>query len=199
MRADSKIRWRRILTGALVWATISLVVAAIDYGTNPQDYTWSFQPIWWLIVPVALVITPIQTSCEELFFRGYLMQGMALLTHNKLVLILINGILFMIPHLGNPEMQRGPLLGLDYLIAGAMLAAIAIRDNGLELALGIHAANNLQVILFNTKDSALPFPSLWYVKVTNEPIIDIIITTLEYSLFYYIFFGRKSDPSLKNQ
>lgn len=184
--------------GALVWTAICFGESIIDYLINPQDYIWAFKPIWWLMVPMALLITPIQTSCEELFFRGYLMQGMALLIHNRLALTLINGILFTIPHLENPEMQRGDLLALDYLITGMMLAAIAIRDNGLELSLGIHAAHNLQVLFFNAEDSALPFPALWYNQTSSSPIIDIVVTTLEYALFYYIFFGRQAAPKLKN-
>jgi uncharacterized protein len=103
----------------------------------------------------------------------------------------------MIPHLPNPELQRGGILAIYYFIFGAALAALTIRDNGLELPLGIHAANNLMILFFNTKDSALPLPSIWQVQTPNPPIVDIVLITLAFAIVYYIFFGRSKtlrDP-----
>lgn len=193
IRSNSAIQWRRMLLGALVWNLILWVFTGIGYLINPSNFVWSYSNLWWVMLPIALVFTPIQTSCEELFFRGYLMQGMALLMHNRIALIIINGILFMVPHLGNPEMQRGGLMALSYFAMGAGLAAITILDNGLELAMGIHAANNLQVLFFSPKDSALPFPSLWRIQTSDAPIVELAYTLVAYGLFYFIFFGRRKN------
>ncbi len=193
IRANSPIQWRRMLLGALVWNLIMWGYAGLGYLLNPSNFVWSYTSLWWIMLPIALVLTPIQTSCEELFFRGYLMQGMALLMKNRIALIIANGILFMIPHLGNPEMQRGSLMALGYFTIGAALAAITIRDNGLELAMGIHAANNLQVLFFSPRDSALPFPSLWRITTPDAPIVDLAYTLVAYGLFYYLFFGRQKN------
>ena len=190
VRADRAIRWRRILAGFLVWCVIGCLYSGIDYLLNPNNYVLSFTQDWFLCLPLALILTPLQTSFEELFFRGYLMQGMALILRNRVALAIINGILFMIPHLDNPELQRGQIIALYYLIFGTALAALAIRDNGLELPLGIHAANNLQLLLFNAKDSALPIPSIWQVQTPNPPIIDVILSAVMLAVVYYIFFGR---------
>ena len=38
------------------------------------------------VILIALVLIPIQTSFEEVFFRGYLMQGLSLLTRNRIFL-----------------------------------------------------------------------------------------------------------------
>lgn len=194
IRFNLPLRWQRILAGAFVWSCISLIGTGIDYLVHPKNYLWSFTNDWWVILPIALIITPLQTSFEELFFRGYLMQGMALLTHNRFALILSNGILFMLPHLGNPEMQRGWITGLGYLAIGVLLAAITIRDNGLELALGVHAANNLQGLLFSTKDSALPLFSLWQIQITNPPLVDTIAALVSCAVFYAVFFWRQKAP-----
>lgn len=190
VRADRVIKWRRIFTGFLVWWLIGCLFAGIDYLLNPKNYVLSFTQDWFFCLPLALILTPLQTSFEELFFRGYLMQGMALILRNRVALAIINGTLFMLPHLANPELQRGGIIALYYLIFGTALAALAIRDNGLELALGIHAANNLQLLLFNAKDSALPIPSIWQVQVPNPPIIDVILSALMLAAVYYFFFGR---------
>jgi uncharacterized protein len=123
------------------------------------------------------------------------MQGMALLTRNHLVLIFLNGIIFLLPHLGNPEIKRGWIICLFYFIFGAVLAAMTIYDNGLEIALGVHAANNLQVLFANHKDSALPFPALWQVQTPNPPLLDIVVTIISFGVLYYVFFGRQKVRS----
>jgi uncharacterized protein len=115
---------------------------------------------------------------------------MTSILHSRVALTIINGILFMIPHLVNPELQRGGIIALYYFIFGTALAALTIRDNGLELALGIHAANNLQLLLFNAKDSALPIPSIWQLQIPNPPIVDVSLSALMLAAVYYIFFGR---------
>ena len=51
----------------------------------------------------AVVLIAFQAGFEEVFFRGYLMQGFALLTRNKVTLALATAIVFALPHLPNPE------------------------------------------------------------------------------------------------
>jgi uncharacterized protein len=197
VRADRIIRWRRIITGFLVWWILGCLFTGIDYLLRPSSYVFSFTPNWFFCLPIAFVLTPLQTSFEELFFRSYFLQGMALFLRNRIALIIINGFLFMVPHLANPELQRGSILALYYFVFGAALAALTIYDNGLELALGIHAANNLFLLFFNAKDSALPIPSIWQVQTSTPPLVDIIATILAFAVVYYILFGR--FKTAKNQ
>jgi uncharacterized protein len=50
---------------------------------------------------------------------------MGLLVRNRVVLAVLNGILFTIPHLSNPEIAREPgLIALNYLGMGIFLAYI---------------------------------------------------------------------------
>jgi uncharacterized protein len=184
------IRWRRVFAGFLVWWGMNCLLAGIEYLLDPKNFVLSFTQNWFFCLPLALVLTPLQTSFEELLFRGYLLQGIVLVLRNRVALVIINGILFMLPHLANPELQRGGIIAIYYFMFGAALAALTIRDNGLELPLGIHAANNLMVLFFNAKDSVLPFPSIWQVQTPNPPIADIVLITLEFAIAYYIFFGR---------
>jgi uncharacterized protein len=196
VRADRVIRWRRVFAGFLVWWVINCLFTGIDYLLNSKSYVFSFTQNWFLCLPLALILTPLQTSFEELLYRGYVMQGMNLILRNRVALVIINGILFMLPHLGNPELQRGGILAIYYFIFGAFLAALTIRDNGLELPLGIHAANNLLVTIVNAKDSALPIPSIWQVQTHSPPIVDIALSSLAFAIVYYIFFGR--SKTLRN-
>jgi uncharacterized protein len=193
VRADGIIKWNKIFTGFLVWLVINCLFSGISYILNPQDYIFSFTKDWFISLPLAFVLTPIQTSFEELLIRGYFMQGMALVIHKRVMIVIVNGMIFMLPHLGNPELARGGILAIYYFVIGAFLAALAIRDNGLELPLGIHAANNLFLLVVNPKDSALPIPSIWQLQNCPDPMISVVTSLVSCTIVYYIFFGKSKD------
>jgi uncharacterized protein len=192
INADASIDIKRLCLGFGVWGLQLSVFTLSDVWINPQNYLYKFElQQWLLLLPFALILTPIQTSTEEFLFRGYLMQGLSLITKHPLVLILVTSFLFAVPHLGNPEMQRGFVWGaLTYFTWGVLLATITLKDNGLELALGVHAANNLfSVLIMNTKDSVLPTPAvLIFARAIDakEGLISLLIHAV---IFYAVFFG----------
>ncbi|KST67296.1 CPBP family intramembrane glutamic endopeptidase [Mastigocoleus testarum] len=199
--AEAKINFRRLFVGFGAWFLILASMTIIGFVVEPENFEFAFQPSQWLILlPFALILTPIQTSTEELFFRGYLIQGLSLITKKPLILMFINGILFMLPHLPNPEIQRGPAwVALYFFAFGVFCSFVTLKDNRLELALGIHAANNLLHIFVTTKDSALPVPAIWFVKETGNPQWLIFWFLIESALFYLIAFGvTRKNTSLKN-
>ncbi|MEO1431080.1 MAG: CPBP family intramembrane glutamic endopeptidase [Cyanobacteria bacterium J06633_8] len=197
--ADAKIQWQRFLQGFGVWLLIQFVIFAIGYILQPNNLEFAFKPVEWLILlACAVVLTPIQTSAEELFFRGYILQGFGLITKQPLLLMIINGFLFMLPHLGNPEIQRGLLwMALYYFAFGVFCSLLTLKDNRLELALGVHAANNLFIILFvSTKDSAVPVPAMWLIKEIGEPQWGVIWFLIKCSLFYLFIFGLRKKATV---
>ncbi len=201
LSAEAKINFRRLLVGFGAWFLILASITVIGFVVEPENFEFAFQPSQWLILlPFALILTPIQTSTEELFFRGYLIQGLSLITKKPLIIMFINGILFMLPHLPNPEIQRGPVwVALYFFAFGVFCSFVTLKDNRLELALGIHAANNLLHIFITTKDSALPVPAIWFVKETGNPQWLIFWFLIESALFYLIAFGvTRENTSLRN-
>ena len=189
--AEAKINFRRLFLGFGAWFLIIALMTIIGFVLEPDNFEFAFNPSQWLILlPCALILTPIQTSAEELFFRGYLIQGLGLITKQPLILMFINGILFMLPHLGNPEIQRDPTwIALYFFAFGVFCSFITLEDNRLELALGVHAANNLLHIFITTKDSALPVPAIWFVKEPGNPQWMLFWFLIESALFYLIAFG----------
>lgn len=199
--AEAKINFRRLFVGFGAWFFILAAITLIGFVLEPDNFEFAFKPSQWLILfPCALILTPIQTSTEELFFRGYLIQGLSLITKQPLILMFINGILFMVPHLANPEIQRGAVwVGLYFFAFGVFCSFVTLKDNRLELALGIHAANNLLHIFVTTKDSALPVPAIWFIKETGNPQWLIFWFLIESALFYLIAFGvRRGNTTLEN-
>jgi uncharacterized protein len=191
--ADHRINWRRLSYGFAVWFMISIIPSFVFLWMSPGEYKFDFDvnkwPVAFLLV---MILTPIQTSAEEIFFRGYLLQGMGLITRQPLVLIFINGLLFMLPHLGNPEVANGFFwVASQYFAIGVFLAFITLQDNRLELALGVHAANNITHIFFTTTDSALGTPALWMAKPSPAGFMDIAIVLVSISIAYYLFFHKR--------
>jgi uncharacterized protein len=191
--ATGKLNWHRVSYGFAVWFAISLIPSVLTLWLSPGEYKFHFDiGEWPLLFMASMVLTPIQTSCEELFFRGYILQGMGLLTRQPLFLIISNGLLFLLPHLGNPEIANGFVwVALQYFSTGVFLAFITLQDNRLELALGVHAANNISHVFFSTTDSALGAPALWMAKPSPAGFTDIAMLLAAMAIAYYLFFYKR--------
>lgn len=194
--AAPRVRWGRLLAGAAVWFVLAASASAVEALLYPGRYVLTFQPRALLVYAVfALLLIPIQTTAEEFFFRGYLLQWMGLALKNKWLLAFINGVLFFLPHLPNPEMSSSSnavLMGLNYFAFGFFAALVTLQDNGMELALGLHAANNLMVLFTNYETSALPSPSVFTVQ-TLDAAYGLLSTTLALAVYCLIFLGRRKQ------
>jgi len=149
-----KIDWKRFWFAFIFWGIISSGMIMADYFLNPEGYINNFnlQPFLILCV-IAIILVPLQTSFEEYFFRGYLMQGIGVIAKNKWVPLIITSTVFGLLHIANPEVEKlGYIILVYYIGTGFFLGITALMDEGLELSLGFHAANNLFTALLVTAD-----------------------------------------------
>ena len=95
-----KIDWNRFFFAFILWGTIMLFINLSDILIfSPADYEWNFKPVPFLILLlIALLMLPLQTSAEEYFFRGYLMQGLGIITGNRWVPLFFTSIAFGLVH-----------------------------------------------------------------------------------------------------
>ena len=142
---------------------------------------------FWLFAIAIFLLVPIQATAEELLFRGYILQATGFLTRNIIVLSILNGLLFMLPHLLNAEIQISPVLvALGFMISGAFFAIITLLDEGTELAIGAHVANNVFALAFvNLADSSIATSPLFLVTEL-DPIYNLISQTIVSLLFISI-------------
>lgn len=163
----SKIDWKRFWFAFLFWGFISVIMIMIDYQSSTENYVFNFELKPFLIlVAIAVIFVPLQTSFEEYLFRGYLMQGIGVICKNKWMPLTVTSVLFGMLHLANPEIDKlGYILLVHYIGTGFFLGIITLMDEGLELALGFHAANNLFTALLVTAD--------WTAFQTNSIFRDI--------------------------
>lgn len=191
---DATFHFRRFGLGFLLWFALASLQAGTEFLYDRSAFVWNFQPFSWLsFLPWALVFTPIQTSAEEILFRGYLLQGLGLFVRQPFVLTLIASLPFAIAHFENPEMARGSVwIGLTYFLLAVFLTLITLWDNRLELALGVHAANNLFVLLVvNTQDSVLPTPAVFIQQFPIDPRFTFLSMLITTSVFYGVVAGLK--------
>lgn len=167
-----KVQLSRFWIGFLVYGILILLGTAVDYFMSPKTYSFTFDASkFWIALPVILIMTPIQAATEELVFRGYVIQGFGLKIKNGILLSVISGTLFTLPHLANPEIYASNKLGvfsticmvLNYFVMGAALAIVTIKTNSLGAAIGAHAVNNLICfLLVGYPDSALPTNTVFF-------------------------------------
>ena len=178
--ARKKIDWKRFWIIFFGWGILSSGLVLIDYYMTPENYVWNFDLNNFLILSViAIALVPLQTSCEEYLFRGYLMQGIGVVAKNRWVPLIVTSVIFGMLHIANPEVEKlGYVIMIYYIGTGLFLGIMTLMDEGLELALGFHAANNLFTALLVTADWTA-FQTYSILKDTSDPenaaLVDIII------------------------
>ena len=192
------IDWNRVGISFLIWSMITIVSTVLLYYTNPEDFVINFKAIpFLLLVVIATLLIPIQTTCEELVFRGYLMQGFGNLAHNKWFPLLMTSLIFGTMHIFNPEVSKmGYIILVYYIGTGFFLGIITLMDEGAELALGFHAANNLIGALLITSDwSAFQTHSI--LKDVSEPSagFDIVLPVIIIFPILLFIFSKKYNWS----
>ncbi|MEM8523362.1 MAG: type II CAAX endopeptidase family protein [Bacteroidota bacterium] len=191
--ARPKLDWSRIWFAFGVWTVLLAGAEIISYLLDPENYIWQFELKSFLpLLAIALLILPIQTSAEELVMRGYLMQGISLISKHRWIPLLITSLAFGLLHGSNPEVAKyGFWVTMPgYIGIGVALAIMTLMDDGLELALGVHAANNIFGALFVTfEGSVLSTPALFKVQEIN-PLLGTIMT-LVFSILFLFVTARK--------
>ena len=187
-----RIRWSRFFWGLLVWLAFGILAECISWFFNPGDYHLQFDAgSFFILAIIALILIPFQASFEELFVRGYLMQGIGLGTQSKVFAMIATSFVFGALHLMNPEISE---FGLEtmivyYVLVGLFLAAITVMDDGLELAMGVHTATNLYGSLIITfEGSALQTPAL--IKL-DSPDVQIMLLLLVLSATAFMIIASK--------
>jgi len=173
--------WNRIIYAFSIWSLVSFLLITGDYFLNPDSYQWNFNfKSFSLLLIISVLLMPIQTSLEEYIFRGYLMQGFYSIFNSRWGTLLITSIVFGSLHFSNPEVQKLGIGVMAYYVGtGLFLGILTLMDEGIELALGFHAANNIMTALFVT--------SSWTVFQTESILIDISEPTLGGETFFSLF------------
>lgn len=193
VNGTKKIRWNRAFTGFCTWFVLMLIYLLLSYAVNPGNFTFRFDiRTFFPLFLITVLLIPLQTTCEEFLFRGYLTQGVAAWTKSRWLAIIIPGVLFGLMHIANTEISEYGFWSTmpQYILFGLIFGLISVVDDGIELAIGMHAANNIFACLMVTFDaSTLPTPALFHQK-TIIPELETAVLLLS-GIIAIAFFRKR--------
>ena len=192
--ARAKVDFKRIFFSFFLVIIVQVVLFAVSYSIDNTNIEWNFDLSKFIpLVIISLLLFPIQIGFEEYFFRGYLMQQIGIYTKSVWIPLIITSVLFGLVHSANPEVAEiGFKMMIFYIGTGFFMGIMTLLDDGLELALGFHFANNfLAATLITSEFSALQTDAVFKytgdidkMAVFNETLISMAIT---YPLFLIAF------------
>jgi membrane protease YdiL (CAAX protease family) len=192
----ARVDWPRIRRGAVVWFAIAAALSLMEFLFFHDRFYLSFNVArFFPFLLLVLLLTPLQCAAEELVFRGYAMQGFARVTRSPALIAILSSLVFTLPHLLNPEAQRhgALIMGANYFAIGMLLATITLRDGRLELAIGVHAANNVFLaVVANYEESALQTESIFTAREL-DPYFSLAALVAGALVFHAWTFRRPSS------
>jgi len=184
-----KLRWSRFFVSGGIWALLLAIYLFADYSNNPSTYIWNFNiGPFILLCLISLIFIPFQASYEEFLFRGYIAQGFGIWTKNRILVILLPSVLFGLMHSFNPEVDAyGFLIVMpQYILFGLLFGLLTVLDDGIEMAMGAHSANNIFMSIFVTsKSSVLQTPAM-FEQQNIDPVRELIVLMIVSFIFLAI-------------
>lgn len=190
-----RIRVKRGIFACLLWILLLSLFTLTENLFYPEQLIFTLNIRTLLpFLPIAIIMVSIQATSEELLFRAFLGRWAGIYSDRKLPAALISGLLFMSVHLFNPEItlyRNSWAIYLYYFLFGFILMYFSLKDGGYELAIGIHAGNNLFAsILVNYEGSVMPTPSL-FTAHSDSPIPALIFMIVSSGGIYLVFLRKK--------
>jgi membrane protease YdiL (CAAX protease family) len=184
--------FKRFFVGAGIWFALSVIVLIIGYFLNPGSFVLIFEPGPFIIaLLICLIMLPIQTGWEELFLRGYVMQGLGLWLKKPIWPLLITSVVFGLLHLTNAEVKTNGVAMMlpQYILPGLIFGIITLLDERIEIAWGMHFANNFFGILSVTSAGmSVQSHAIWQVPALGS-YFDLISGVVSFAVVVAIL-GR---------
>jgi hypothetical protein len=200
---SSSVRWKRALVSAFVWTIFSAIYLFSYKLLEPANFrinNTSSTLIW--LVAISLIFIPFQASFEEVIFRGYLMQGFTVLTSrdkgylryisfvtgSTLFPLIMTSLLFGMMHSWNPEIKQYGFFTMipQYIIFGLLFGTITVLDDGIEIAAGAHASNNIFVSIMLTNSSSTLLTPALFKQTIIQPWVDFWALLVISVIFFII-------------
>lgn len=193
VNGTKKTRWQRVGFGFGIWFAMMALTTLGQYIISPESFTLQFNLSQFIpLFFITLIFMPMQTTFEEVMTRGYLAQGIGSLTKSRLLALLVPAALFALLHIANPEIGEyglGVMLA-SYFAMALILGISAILDDGIELALGVHAANNMFISLFTTQKGAVFETAAVFEVAKGNPYIELVTLMIAGALVIAIFYKK---------
>ncbi len=206
---NHKFKIDRYAKAFIVWFLISLLFRILQLKLDPQafqDFRLVFKPIDWSIYLVPAIINAISIAfCTEVI-RGYILQGLGTIVRHKYLLIIVSGLLssLLVLLIANKAQCSQLQCMVFNLILGIGLATAILKENSLELVLGIQTAVSLLPIFLTYQYSESPpssLPTIFSATLNSQLISSIestaiVVLSIKLAIFYAIFWRKTPTSNL---
>ena len=179
--------FHRTLIGTLpVVALVAFAIWYFDEATLSRPFD-----IWLLSLPLSLMLVLIQTSAEEIAFRGYIQSQLAALNLPAWVWMIVPSILFGSLHY-DPDIAKDAAIWIALWAAafGFLAADLTARSGNLAAAIVFHFVNNtiaaLWVGLRDYFDGLALFKSSYSVNDTDILIQQLLSIDALFMIILYV-------------
>jgi len=183
-----RIRWflAAVLVVAVLQAILFFIPQAPEIHPNLSLARW----LTWLAP--ALVLILLQSTTEELVFRGYAQQMLLARFGHVWVALLIPSIIFGLGHYDPETYGQNALLAVAVIaVWGLMLAHLTWQSGSLLPAIGLHFANNVLAILVVSEQGNLSALALYHWPFdfsTESAKRGLLLMTIAQNAVLYAFY-----------
>lgn len=184
-----------VLRNFCIAALVMLPLIGVSFGLGlwSGDAT-SNLPIgtWLLWLGLALPLLLIQVSSEELIFRGYLMQELAIRFKARWVWLLLPSLIFGCLHFDPARFGTNAYIIIAVTtLFGIIAADVTVRTGNLGAAIGLHFMNNFQAMLLLSLNGTLNGLSLFVTKThvsDHETVRSMLLTSAASIAVIYVIY-----------
>ena len=149
---------------------------------------------WLSVLPLGVCLMFFQVSAEELLFRGYLQQQLAVWIKNRwFYMVVPSGIFGFMHYDGGMGVDVGLIVVATTSLLGLFLADLTYRTGNLGAAIGVHFANNFSAMFWISYQEQISGLARYTAPAFfNEPAMfveaakSMLITT---SILFLIYFS----------
>ena len=155
--------YKGLLAGTVLICSGFILLTVLNLTLIDLTYFSFYDQIFYFILFTIVSLN------EEIAIRGYILHNLSS-SFNKYVALIISSLVFMIMHLGNPNIGILPLVNL--FLAGIFLGIYTIHKNNLWFPIGAHLTwNYLQGPIFGFEVSGNKINSLFEQKPNGHELL----------------------------
>lgn len=193
----SGFRAHDFVVGIAVVAGVLALSGFLAFAFDPPERRLA-PGVWLAWLPLGLAAVLVQTTAEELVFRGYLQQQLGARFASRLVWMVLPAVAFGALHFDPSFGPNASLVGVAAGVTGLVYGDVTARTGNLSAAMGLHFANNAVALLVLAPEPRLAAFSLYLVAVDLSDVAalraaligNIILTLLVYGAWRLVLARR---------
>lgn len=156
----------------MVLGVVLFVIPPFGFGGTPVQNMPFIS--WVALLPLSLSVVLIQTSSEEILFRGYIQQTLAARFSNPLIWMVLPSTLFALGHYAPAQAgENAMLIAVWAGVFGLLSADLTARSGTLGPAIALHLFNNFSALLVVAMPDSLNGLSLYLLPASMTDAAEI--------------------------